>query len=191
MADLVPAMMLVFAAELGDKTQLVALGLGARYRLRLVLAGIAIAYLAASVVSVVIGALIGAALPTRAVSIGGGLLFIGFAIWTIAQPRSNEQTGSEVTGAAEGGATRVVSSVAVAMFVAEFGDKTMLATATLASRGNPVAVFVGATVGIFLAGALGVYAGRAVGRRLSDRTVRNGSAALFGIFGVALIVSAI
>ncbi|MDJ0768142.1 MAG: TMEM165/GDT1 family protein [Ilumatobacter sp.] len=191
MADLVPAMMLVFAAELGDKTQLVALGLGARYRLRLVLAGIAIAYLAAGVVSVAVGALIGAALPTRAVSIGGGLLFIGFAIWTIVQPSSNQETGSEVARAAEGGATRVVSSVAVAMFIAEFGDKTMLATATLASRGNPVAVFVGATVGIFLAGALGVYAGRAVGRRLSDRTVRSGSAALFGVFGVALIASAI
>ena len=66
----------------------------------------------------------------------------------------------------------------------------MLATATLASRGNPVSVFVGATIGIFLAGVLGAFAGRAVGRRLSGRTVRLGGAALFGAFGVALIASA-
>ena len=190
MSELISAMMLVFVAELGDKTQLVALGFGARYRLRLVVVGIAIAYLAAGAVSVVVGALIGAALPTSVVSIGGGLLFIGFAIWSVARPGEDPEASNETVRMGEGGATRVVSSVAVAMFVAEFGDKTMLATATLASRGNPVSVFVGATIGIFLAGVLGAFAGRAVGRRLSERTIRLGSAALFGAFGVALIASA-
>lgn len=190
MSELISAMVLVFVAELGDKTQLVAFGLGARYRLRLVVVGIAIAYLAAGAVSVVVGALIGAALPTRVVTIGGGLLFIGFAIWSVVRPDDDPEASDETVGMGEGGAIRVVSSVAVAMFVAEFGDKTMLATATLASRGNPVAVFVGATIGIFLAGVLGAFAGRAVGRRLSERTVRLGSAALFGAFGVALIASA-
>ena len=74
--------------------------------------------------------------------------------------------------------------------LAELGDKTMLATATLASAGNPVLVWCGATFGIFLAGALGAVAGRAIGRRLSDRVIRIGAAALFALFGVGLIVSA-
>ena len=61
------------------------------------------------------------------------------------------------------------------MSVAELGDKTMLATATLAARGNPVLVWIGATIGIFLAGALGVLLGRAVGARLPERVTRIGS----------------
>jgi putative Ca2+/H+ antiporter (TMEM165/GDT1 family) len=66
---------LVFVAELGDKTQLVALSLGARYRLVPVLAGIALAYAATNLLSVVVGGVLGAALPTAAIGIAGGLLF--------------------------------------------------------------------------------------------------------------------
>ncbi len=190
MSDLVAASVLVFVAELGDKTQLVALGFGARYRLRLVVAGIAIAYLAAGGVSVVVGAIVGASLPTGPVSIGGGVLFIGFAIWTLIRPDEDVLPGEEPSGSPAGNGIRVVSSVAIGMFVAEFGDKTMLATATLASRGNPFTVFVGATAGIFLAGLSGAVAGRAVGHRMPQRTIRLGSAALFGVFGIALIASA-
>jgi len=73
------------------------------------------------------------------------------------------------------------------MFVAELGDKTMLATATLAAQGNPVLVWVGATIGIIASGSVGVLVGRATGARLPERTIRIGSAALFAVFGVALI----
>ena len=83
----------------------------------------------------------------------------------------------------------IVGSVAVAMFVAELGDKTMLATATLAAQGNPLLVWVGATVGIFLAGAVGVLVGRTAGARLPERAIKAGSAVLFALFGVALIAT--
>ena len=52
-------------------------------------------------------------------------------------------------------------------------------------------VWVGATAGIFLAGALGAIVGRAIGDRIAQRWVRTGSAVLFAVFGVALIASAI
>jgi putative Ca2+/H+ antiporter (TMEM165/GDT1 family) len=77
------------------------------------------------------------------------------------------------------------------MFVAELGDKTMLATATLAAKGNPVLVWFGATVGIILAGALGVLLGRWFGARLPERVTRIGSAALFAVFGVGLIATSL
>jgi putative Ca2+/H+ antiporter (TMEM165/GDT1 family) len=83
----------------------------------------------------------------------------------------------------------VVLSVAVAMFVAELGDKTMLATATLAAQGRPVLTWIGATVGICLSGAVGVLVGRSVGARLPERAIRVGSSALFAAFGVALILT--
>ena len=183
MGSLLAALGLVFLAELGDKTQLVALGLGARHRLGPVLAGVALAYAATNLLSVVVGGLLGAALPTRALGIGGGILFIGFAVWTLRDDDPADEEGEVGTGS-----TRLVLSVAAAMFVAELGDKTMLATATLAAQGSPVLVWIGATIGIILSGSVGVFVGRATGARLPERTIRLGSALLFAVFGVVLIV---
>ena len=182
MGSLLAALGIVFLAELGDKTQLVALGFGARHRLGPVLAGVALAYAATNLLSVVVGGLLGAALPTRALGLGGGVLFIGFALWSL-RPDDDDEEGMDA--ATSHG--RVVLSVAAAMFVAELGDKTMLATATLAAQGNPVLVWVGATIGIIASGSVGVLVGRATGARLPERTIRIGSAALFAVFGVALI----
>ncbi|HAS11967.1 MAG TPA: hypothetical protein DCS55_15835 [Acidimicrobiaceae bacterium] len=183
MGSLLAALGIVFLAELGDKTQLVALGFGARHRLGPVLAGVALAYAATNLLSVVVGGLLGAALPTRALGLGGGVLFIGFALWSLRSKDDEDDDGV----AASTGHGRVVLSVAAAMFVAELGDKTMLATATLAAQGNPVLVWVGATIGIIASGSVGVLVGRATGARLPERTIRIGSAALFAVFGVALI----
>jgi putative Ca2+/H+ antiporter (TMEM165/GDT1 family) len=183
--SLFAALGLVFVAELGDKTQLVALGFGARHRLSHVLAGVGIAYAACNLLSVLVGGLLGAALPTRAIGLAGGVLFLGFAVWTLrAEP---EEEGDEEAGGA--GGRSVVASVAIAMFVAELGDKTMLATATLAARGNPVLVWVGATLGIIASGTLGVLLGRWFGAKLPERTTRLGSAALFAVFGLVLLVT--
>ena len=182
MGSLLAALGIVFLAELGDKTQLVALGFGARHRLGPVLAGVALAYAATNLLSVVVGGLLGAALPTRALGLGGGVLFIGFALWSL---RSDDDDEEGMDAAAGHG--RVVLSVAAAMFVAELGDKTMLATATLAAQGNPVLVWVGATIGIIASGSVGVLVGRATGARLPEQAIRLGSAALFAVFGVALI----
>jgi putative Ca2+/H+ antiporter (TMEM165/GDT1 family) len=182
--SLLAALGLVFVAELGDKTQLVALGFGARHRLAPVLTGVVIAYMATNLLSVVVGGLLGATLPTRAIGLGGGVLFLGFAAWTLWK---DDGDGDE-EGAATGNGS-IVLSVAAAMFVAELGDKTMLATATLAAQGNPVLVWIGATVGIILAGTLGVLLGRVFGARLPERATRIGSAVLFAAFGLALIVT--
>ena len=184
MESLLAALGLVFIAELGDKTQLVALGFGARHRLAPVLAGVTIAYMATNLLSVLVGGLLGATLPTRAIGLGGGVLFLGFAAWTLWRGGEDDD-GENVTA----GDRAVVLSVAAAMFVAELGDKTMLATATLAAQGNPVLVWIGATIGIVLSGALGVVLGRVFGARLPERATRIGSAVLFAVFGVALIVT--
>ena len=195
MESLLTAIGLVFLAELGDKTQLVAAGLGARHGLRPVLAGLVLGYGAVNLVSVSIGAALGAAFPERPIGIASGLLFIGFALWTVRdQPDAHQfddaaESGSASSPLTDSATGPVVLSVAGAMFVAELGDKTMLATATLAADGDPVLVWIGATIGIVLSGLLGVLVGRTVGARLPERAVRLGSAALFALFGVALIVT--
>ncbi len=202
MSSLLAALGIVFLAELGDKTQLVALGFGARFRMSTVLAGVALGYMASMLLSVVIGGLLGATLPTNAISIGGGVLFIGFAVWTIWSGGEDEPSGASSEAAADEEAAgeaagvvvsnpRIALSIAFAMFAAELGDKTMLATATLAAKGNPVLVWIGATIGIMLAGTVGVLVGRWLGDRLPERLILIGSAVLFFIFGVVLIVTGI
>ena len=210
MGSLFAAMGLVFVAELGDKTQLVALGFGARHRIGPVLVGMAIAYAVANLLAVVVGGLLGAALPTRAIGLVGGVLFLGFAAWSLRSEADDDRGDATAQGDAGAGtdaaagagadgtavvgaepnrpARAVVVSVAVAVFVAELGDKTQLATATLAAQGPPVLVWIGATIGIFAAGAVGVVVGRFIGARLPERATRIGSAVLFAVFGVALIV---
>ena len=191
MQSLLASMGLVFLAELGDKTQLVALGFGARHRLSPVLVGVAIGYGVSNLWSVSAGGLLGVALPVRAIGLVGGLLFLGFAAWTL---RDRDAAAGEVADAdGEGAGTidrrSIVVSVAGAMFVAELGDKTMLATATLAAQGSPLHTWVGATVGIILSGTLGVLLGRVFGARLPERVTRLGSAALFALFGAVLVLA--
>jgi putative Ca2+/H+ antiporter (TMEM165/GDT1 family) len=181
----------VFVAELGDKTQLVALGFGARHRLGPVLAGVTIAYAVSNLLSVVAGGLLGFALPVRAIGLIGGVLFLGFAAWTLRGRDADTDDDAVPDGEGRVAIDRrsIVLSVAAAMFVAELGDKTMLATATLAAQGSPVHTWVGATVGIILSGALGVLLGRVFGARLPERVTRLGSAALFALFGAVLLVA--
>lgn len=142
--------------------------------------------MATNLLSVVIGGVLGAALPTRAIGLGGGLLFLGFAVWTLT--RGDEEDDDTGLGTGSGS---IVLSVAAAMFIAELGDKTMLATATLAAQGNPVLVWIGATIGIILSGTLGVLLGRVFGARLPERATRIGSAVLFAVFGLVLIATSI
>jgi Ca2+/H+ antiporter, TMEM165/GDT1 family len=187
MGSMWAAMGLVFLAELGDKTQLVAMGLGARHKLAPVMIGVALAYAVTNLLSVVVGGVLGVALPTRALGIGGGVLFLGFALWNLRPEADHEDEVEALTRPQR----HVVVSVAAAMFVAELGDKTMLATATLAAQGNPVLVWIGATVGIILSGFVGVLVGRATGSRLPERTIRIGSSVLFAVFGAVLIATSI
>ena len=191
MQSLLASLGLVFVAELGDKTQLVALGFGARHRLGPVLVGVAIAYAVSNLLSVLVGGMLGVALPTRAIGLVGGLLFLGFAAWTLRDPDAD--AGNEAAGAGDARVAvdhrSIVLSVASAMLVAEVGDKTMLATATLAAQGSPLHTWVGATVGIILSGTLGVLLGRVFGARLPERVTRLGSAALFAVFGAVLLVA--
>jgi Ca2+/H+ antiporter, TMEM165/GDT1 family len=140
-----------------------------------------------------VGGLLGVAVPVRAIGLVGGLLFLGFAAWTLRERDAEADSDDETNAVAKRGPAidrrSIVLSVTGAMFVAELGDKTMLATATLAAQGNPVHTWVGATVGIILSGMLGVLLGRVFGARLPERVTRLGSGVLFAVFGTVLLVA--
>jgi len=174
---------LVFLAELGDKSQLLVVSLAARLRRLPVLAGVATAAALMQLASVTAGALLADRLPRRPLELAGGLLFLGFAVWTmVSGPEEGEPEGARATG-------RSAYLVAASAFVvAEVGDKTMLATIALAAREHRVGVWVGTTAALVTSAALAVALGAALARRVPERVVRSVAAAAFAVVGVLLLL---
>jgi putative Ca2+/H+ antiporter (TMEM165/GDT1 family) len=176
----------VFVAELGDKSQLMALTFATKYRPALVMTGIVAATVLINTISVGVGYGLGLALPTRWISLVAGLLFLGFALWTL---RGDDEEDDEVLSRV--GSGPVVMTVGSAFLLAELGDKTMLATITLASQNGWAGTWLGATLGMVAAAALAIIVGRQLGKRLPGRAVRYVAAGLFAAFGVWLLVEAL
>lgn len=174
---------IIFVAELGDKSQLMAMTFATRYPARTVLAAITVATALVHLFSVVLGAVIGAALPTDAISILAGFAFLAFAAWTL---RGDELTEDDKERANRG--TRsVFFTVGSAFFLAELGDKTMLATVTLATDNGLIGTWLGSTIGMVAADALAIIVGQQLGARLPERAVKIGAAVTFIAFGLLLI----
>jgi Ca2+/H+ antiporter, TMEM165/GDT1 family len=178
---------LVFLAELGDKSMLLAIAFAARYRPWLVVGGVAIAAFVMLGASSLLGAALGAALPERAVAVGGGLLFIAFGVMTL-RDDEDDHDEEELQGLRRGS---VLLGVTLAFLVAEFGDKTMIATLTLAGNQPALPTWLGAALGMTLASGIAIALTTVAGTRLPERTVRYLASAAFLLFGVLLLVGGI
>ncbi|MFG1619856.1 TMEM165/GDT1 family protein [Nonomuraea wenchangensis] len=177
----------IFVAELGDKSQLMAMTFATRFKTSTVLLGITIATTVVHLLSVAVGGLLGSALPTTAISIVAGVAFLGFAVWTL---RGDELTEDE-SKKAQRTTRNALIAVTVAFFLSELGDKTMLATITLATQHGWVGTWIGSTVGMVAADALAILVGRMLGRHLPEKAIRYGAAAAFAIFGIVLLAQAL
>lgn len=173
----------IFVAELGDKSQLMALAFATRYKASQVLIGITVATAIVHAGSVLLGTLLSESLPTGAISVVAGLAFFGFAAWTL----RGDHLDDEEEARAERPSRTPILAVGVAFFLAELGDKTMLATVTLATTEDWLGTWIGSTVGMVAADALAIVVGRQLGTRLPEKTVKVGAAALFVVFGILLV----
>lgn len=178
---------LIFVAELGDKSQLVALWFATRYRWWLVLAGVSAATLVVHLGSVAIGRAFDEILPENVILVIVGLSFFFFAAWSLRGDEIDEKSGPE-RAMPWFGAFGVVT---ISFFVSELGDKTQLATVSLAGRdANIVGVWLGSTFGMVLADALAIAVGILAGKRLPQRAISYVAAALFVVFGMIAIITA-
>src|SRR5688572_4876447 len=162
----------IFVAELGDKSQLMAMTFATRFKTLPVLVGITVATAVVHAVSVGIGYGLGAALPTGWIALIAGLSFLFFGAWTL---RGDRLTEEEQDRARRDSRSAVVA-VSIAFFLAELGDKTMLATITLATRYGWFGTWLGSTLGMVAADALAILVGRYLGRHLPENVIKYGAA---------------
>lgn len=176
----------IFVAELGDKSQLMAMTFATRYRARDVLIGITAATLVVHLASVGIGFWIGDAFADyqKPISIAAGIAFFIFALWTLRGDKLTEDEAAKARNS-KGSALLAVSA---AFFLAELGDKTMLATITLATSHGWFGTWIGSTLGMVAADALAIVVGAMLGRRLPEQFIKIGAAVLFALFGVWLVL---
>jgi putative Ca2+/H+ antiporter (TMEM165/GDT1 family) len=180
-AFLISASSLLFA-EIGDKTQLMALVLAVRFRRPVtVLAAILIATVLLNGMAVAVGAVLGKLLGPDVLRWALGLSFLGGAWWALA---AADEPDDAVAPPSRYGA---FVTTFVAFSLAELGDKTQFATAALAMKFNGASVVLGSTVGMALAILPAVVFGEQVCKFLPMKFVRWATGALFAAVGVATL----
>jgi Ca2+/H+ antiporter, TMEM165/GDT1 family len=176
----------VALAEVGDKTQLLAFILAARFKKPLpIIAGILCATLVNHGLAGALGAWITANVSAQVLRWVLGLSFIGMAIWTLIPDQIEEEETQVAHKLGVFGATLIT------FFLAEMGDKTQIATVALAAHyGTPVLVVIGTTLGMLIADVPAVFVGDRLAAKIPMRLVHGIAAAIFALLGAATLLGA-
>lgn len=182
MAGFWASLFFITVAEMGDKTQLVALSFATKYQAWKVIAGVFIATLVVHLLSVIIGEQTGAVIPIYYLKLIVGASFIVFGLWTLKGDKLDEEDKK---------ASRFgpLITVAIAFFLAELGDKTQLATISMAAQYHSfIGVWLGSTLGMVIADGLAIAVGILAGKKLPEKLIKYVSAAIFIAFGIYTLV---
>lgn len=176
----------VALAEIGDKTQLLAFILAARFKKPLpIIAGILCATIINHGLAGALGAWITTTISPEILRWILGVSFIGMAVWTLIPDKIEEE---ETHIASKLG---VLGATFVTFFLAEMGDKTQIATIALAAHyASPLLVVIGTTLGMLLADVPAVFIGDKLASRIPMKIVHSIAAGIFAILGVATLLGA-
>jgi putative Ca2+/H+ antiporter (TMEM165/GDT1 family) len=173
----VTSFLFVLLAEMGDKTQLLAMAFAARFPARTVLAGVLVATLVNHLLAVVAGSWLTNIVPLDYIQIAASASFILFGLWTL--------RGDQLEGEDKKYKFSPFWTVAVAFFFAEMGDKTQLATVALAAKYQTIIpIWLGTTAAMLAADAFGIIVGVVLGKRIPERFVKWFAAVIFILFGI-------
>ena len=176
----------VALAEIGDKTQLLAFILAARFKKPVpIVLGILAATLVNHGLAGALGAWIMSVVSPGVLRWVLGLSFIGMAIWTLIPDKIEEEETQVAQHLGVFGATLVT------FFLAEMGDKTQIATVAMAAHyGTPVLVIIGTTLGMLIADVPAVFVGDRLAARIPMKLVHSIAAAIFALLGIATLLGA-
>jgi Ca2+/H+ antiporter, TMEM165/GDT1 family len=180
----------VALAEFGDKTQVLALVLAARFRSPgIILLAILCATLANHALAAAVGSWIASTLGPQVLRSVLGVGFIAMALWTLVPDRhARPPVGLDAAVSHPSSRLRIFGTTLGSFFVVEMGDKTQIATVTLAARYHTlVPVLAGSTLGMLSADAIAVLLGEVAARRLPLTLLRVIAAGTFLLIGVLVL----
>ncbi|MCC5911770.1 MAG: TMEM165/GDT1 family protein [Clostridiaceae bacterium] len=175
--ELIQAFFFIIMAEMGDKTQMLAMAFATKYSLRKVLLGVLLGSALNHGLAAVLGSYLTYFIPISTIQLLAACAFIGFGIWSLKIDDEEEDGPSYRFGP--------VLTVAAAFFMGEMGDKTQLTVITLSSQANyPLFILIGTVAGMIVTSALGVFVGSKLGRKIPEVGLKLISSFVFIMFGL-------
>lgn len=179
MTAFLASLIFVILAEMGDKTQLLAMAFATRYSSQKVLLAVFLATILNHGLAVLVGRFLTKLVPIDAISFIAAFSFIVFGLWTI---RGDKLQGEDKKESRFG----PIITVGIAFFLAEMGDKTQLATISLAVEyKNMINVLMGTTLGMIIADSFGIIVGVVMRKHIPDKAIKWVSAIIFILFGLS------
>jgi Ca2+/H+ antiporter, TMEM165/GDT1 family len=177
MTAFIASLIFVVLAEMGDKTQLLAMAFASRFRWQTVMWGVFVATAVNHLMAAYAGSYLTLLVPIEYIKIAASVSFILFGLWTI--------RGDTLSGEDQKYHFTPFWTVAIAFFMAEIGDKTQLATISLAVQYQTVLlVWMGTTLGMVISDGFGIMVGIVLGKKIPERIIKWGAALIFIGFGV-------
>lgn len=184
--ELVKAFGLIFVAEMGDKTQILAMAFATRYKVKMVLVGIFLGSLLNHGLAVILGSYLSNFIPIATMQMVAGFAFVAFALWSLQMEEDEDEEDKPKK------AWGPVMTVAMAFFIGELGDKTQLTAITLSAEGNyPVFILMGTVLGMIVTGGLGIYVGKKIGDKIPEIAIKFIAASIFMFFGITKLYSTV
>jgi len=176
MTAFIASLIFVVLAEMGDKTQLLAMAFACKFRWQTVMWGVFVATAANHLMAAAAGSYLAAIVPLVYIKIAAAVSFIIFGLWTI--------RGDTLEGEDKKYNFSPFWTVTIAFFMAEMGDKTQLATIALAVEYNMIIpVWMGTTLGMIISNGVGIIVGNVMGKHIPERAIKWASALIFIAFG--------
>jgi putative Ca2+/H+ antiporter (TMEM165/GDT1 family) len=183
MQELIKAFLLIFVAEMGDKTQILAMAFATKYPVKKVLLGIFLGAFFNHGLAVLLGSTLSALIPVNTIQIIASFAFVGFSLWTL------KSDGDEEEEKERGVKLGPVFTVAMAFFIGELGDKTQLTAITLATDAAfPPAILCGTVLGMIVTGGIGIFIGKKLGDKIPELAIKLVASAIFMFFGVTKLI---
>lgn len=175
---------MVFLAEMGDKSQLLAMTFATKYKLKIVIPGVFIGILLNHGLAVLVGNYISRFIPLIYISYIAAFVFLLFGFFSL---KTEEEEDEEEVGSSQRGP---IATIAITFFLGEFGDKTQITAMTLASEAaNPFIILVGTVSAMMLTSILGIFIGMKIGKKVPEKIIKMVSSIIFIFFGLAKLYS--
>jgi putative Ca2+/H+ antiporter (TMEM165/GDT1 family) len=185
MASFIKALLLVVVAEMGDKTQLLAMAMASKYKVKHVMMGVLIATILNHALAVAVGNYLGNVIPMDIIKIVAAVSFLAFGLWTIRGDKLDDEEEKKVKFGP-------IVTVAIAFFIAEMGDKTQLMTVSIAAENSkPLLILLGTTAGMLVADGIGVVGGAWMCRHIPEIYIKWVAGVIFMFFGTLTLYNAL